>query len=155
MDFYRLKQTGAEWLTRQGDAIKAARAAKVGWDKIEVPTHKKEDMQAWLNTHARGDSDQPVEVDQGVDEERFWEKGPKTKDPPRIPTTFLRDHNAGVEFVPITRSASIAASYGGCPKCQRTWFAQVMMGLTDQKPEDLERLRDMINQRLDDPEDFS
>jgi hypothetical protein len=56
MDFYRLKRPGSEWLTRQGDAIKAARAEKVEWEKIEVPTTKKEEMQAWLNANARDGS---------------------------------------------------------------------------------------------------
>jgi hypothetical protein len=75
MDFYRLKTPGAEWLTRQGDAIKAARAEKVEWEKIEVPTSKKEEMQTWLNTHARGgiavaveSEDEPLHEHRGKEE---------------------------------------------------------------------------------------
>jgi hypothetical protein len=149
MDFYRLKKPGSEWFSRQGDAIKASRAEKVEWEKVEVPDSKPERL-AWLNANARGGSvDADVEIDQGVNEERFWEVGPKTKNPPRLSPQFLGDEAAGVEFVPITKSAAIAASYNGCPKCQRTWMAQVIMGLANQSPEDLQRLRDQIDQELE------
>jgi hypothetical protein len=53
MDFYRLKKPGSEWFARQGDAIKASRAEKVEWEKVEVPDSKPERL-AWLNAHARG-----------------------------------------------------------------------------------------------------
>lgn len=149
MDFYRLKKPGSEWFARQGDAIKAARAEKVEWEKVEVPDSKPERL-AWLNANARGgdvEDAEPVVVDQGEDEERFWEVGPKTKNPPRIPTTFIADERAGVEFVPITRSAAIAASYKGCPKCQRTYMAQVIMGMSNLRLDDVESIQRAIDHR--------
>jgi hypothetical protein len=149
MDFYRLNQPGSEWLPRQGDAIKADRGVKVGWTKIEVPTSSKPLMTEWLNANARGGDveDIPVEVDHGEDEERFWEVGPKTKNPPRIPTSFIADERAGVEFVPITRSAAIAASYRGCPKCQRTFVAQVIMGMSNIGLDDVESIQRALDHR--------
>jgi hypothetical protein len=148
MDFYRLKKPGSEWFARQGDAIKASRAEKVEWEKVEVPDSKPERL-AWLNAHARGGDvdDTPVEVDQGMDEERFWEVGPKTKNPPRLRPAFLGDERAGVEFVPITHSAAIAASYNGCPKCQRTFTAQVIMGIGNVKLDDLESIQRVVDLR--------
>jgi hypothetical protein len=146
MDFYRLKKPGSEWFARQGDAIKASRAEKVEWEKIEVPDSKP-DRLAWLNANARGGSvEEPGEVDQGRDEERFWEAGPKTKDPPRVLPAFLGDVGRA-EFVPITRSAAIAASYNGCPKCQRTFTAQVIMGIGNVKLDDLESIQRVIDLR--------
>lgn len=66
MDFYRLKQPGSEWFSRQGDVIKASKAAGVDWEKVEVPDSKPERL-AWLNAHARGGSNplaiQPDETD--------------------------------------------------------------------------------------------
>lgn len=149
MDFYRLKKPGSEWFARQGDAIKAARAEKCEWEKVEVPDSKPERL-AWLNANARGGDGEdaaPVEVDQGEDPERFWEVGPKTKNPPRIPTTFIADERAGVEFVPITRSAAIAASYRGCPKCQRTFTAQVTMGIHNCDERDLDSIQRTLDLR--------
>lgn len=52
MDFYRLKQPGSEWFARQGDVIKAAKAAGVEWEKVEVPDSKP-DRLVWLNANAR------------------------------------------------------------------------------------------------------
>jgi hypothetical protein len=153
MDFYRLKKPGSEWFARQGDAIKAARAEKVEWEKVEVPDSKP-DRLAWLNANVRGGSvDEDVEIDQGMDEERFWEVGPKTKEPPRFLPQFLGDATARVDFVPITRSALIAASYNGCPKCQRTWTTQVIMGIHSAKPDDLQRIRDEIDRVLEGDEE--
>jgi hypothetical protein len=147
MDFYRLKKPGSEWFARQGDAIKASRAEKVEWEKVEVPDSKPERL-AWLNANARGGSvDADVEIDQGVDEERFWEVGPKTKNPPRLAPRFLGDEAAGAEFVPITKSAAIAASYNGCPKCQRTFVAQVIMGIGKVSPDELESIQRTVDLR--------
>lgn len=149
MDFYRLKKPGSEWFSRQGDAIKAARAEKVEWEKVEVPDSKPERLE-WLNANARGgdvESATPVEVDQGRDEAHFWEVGPKTKTPPRLRPAFLGDEQAGVEFVPITRSAAIAASYRGCPKCQGTFVAQVIMGIHNVSLDDLESIQRTIDLR--------
>jgi hypothetical protein len=151
MDFYRLNQPGSEWLPRQGDAIKAARGFKPGWTKVEVPTNSKPLMLDWLNANARGGGDPEdaprVEVDQGQDEERFWEVGPKTKNPPRLSPSFLGDERAGVEFVPITKSAAIAASYRGCPKCQRTFVAQVIMGINDCTSDELDSIQRVLDLR--------
>jgi hypothetical protein len=148
MDFYRLKTPGSEWFARQGDAIKAARAAKVEWEKVEVPDSKPERL-AWLNAHARGGDvdDTPVEVDQGQDEERFWERGPKTKEPPRYETRWSKQAEAKVDFVPISHSANIAASYKGCPKCQRTFTAQVIMGIHNVGRDDLESIQRTVDLR--------
>jgi hypothetical protein len=147
MDFYRLKKPGSEWFSRQGDAIKASRAEKVEWEKVEVPDSKPERL-AWLNANARGGAvDADVEVDQGRDEERFWEVGPKTKEPPRVLPAFLGDLKSQVEFVPISRSAAIAASYNGCPKCQRTFTAQVIMGIGSVKLDDLESIQRVVDLR--------
>lgn len=148
MDFYRLKKPGSEWFARQGDAIKASRAEKIEWEKVEVPDPKPDRLE-WLNANARGGSveDVPVAVDQGVNEERFWEVGPKTKNPPRLSPRFLGDEATGVEFVPITKSASIAASYNGCPKCQRTFTAQVIMGIGAVSVSELESIQRAIDLR--------
>lgn len=53
MDFYRLKQPGSEWFSRQGDVIKASKAAGVDWEKVEVPDSKPDRLE-WLNANARG-----------------------------------------------------------------------------------------------------
>lgn len=61
MDFYRLKQPGSEWFSRQGDAIKASKAAGVEWEKVEVPDSKPERL-AWLNENAREGATVTVEA---------------------------------------------------------------------------------------------
>jgi hypothetical protein len=130
MDFYRLKKPGSEWFARQGDAIKASRAEKVEWEKIEVPDSKP-DRLAWLNANARGGSvEEPGEIDQGRDEERFWEVGPKTKDPPRV----AAPRSSAISSRRWSSCRSLAPPplpppYNGCPKCQRTFTAQVIMGI--------------------------
>jgi hypothetical protein len=82
------------------------------------------------------------------DESRFWEVGPPTKEPPSVPTTFLGDLKAGVEFVPVTRAAAIAASYHACPKCQRTWTAQVIMGIATASIDDLQLIAEGIKRHV-------
>lgn len=98
MDFYRLKVPDAEWLTRQGDAIKAARAEKVEWEKVEIPTNKKEEMQSWLNANARGTSgslisepDEPLLPSHGKEE-----ACPKCKWTPRMCEGYIRQKLAGL-----------------------------------------------------------
>lgn len=98
MDFYRLKKPGSEWFTRQGDAIKAAKADKVEWEKIEVPTSKKEEMQAWLNTNVRDaaapqmivPSDIEADSEPGPTVHRKEEACPKCKWTPKMCEGYVR-----------------------------------------------------------------
>jgi hypothetical protein len=165
MRLYRI--IGAAWAGTQADAKRSAGEHSAPWHETDVPTDKP-GLLAWLNDRnvpARTEELELLEaarvplerdpMDVGG-EEKPWVMGPATKDPPRVPTSFLGDHTAGVEFVPVTRAAAIAASYRGCPKCQRTWTAQVLMGIAEASIEDLqsiaERIKDHLaelNQQLD------
>jgi hypothetical protein len=109
MDFYRLKKPGSEWLTRQGDVIKAARAEKAEWEKIEVPTSKKEEMQAWLNANARGGAPAPsVEPAAATEDHSLDEHLPHGVDPvdghPKVRSAFT---SAQVHASALPRSTKV------------------------------------------------
>lgn len=100
MDFYRLKQPGSEWLPRQGDAAQANKTAKVGWEKIEVPTSSKPKMLEWLNANARDGAiplvvaaaDEPVQPPRSGKEEHC----PKCKFTPRQADAYVATIKRGM-----------------------------------------------------------
>lgn len=86
MDFYRLNKPGSEWFSRQGDAIKAAKAAGVDWEKVEVPDSKP-DRLAWLNENVRGGATTTVTVENEVEETPQPVRGGKEEHCPKCKFT--------------------------------------------------------------------
>jgi hypothetical protein len=141
------------WGTVATEAGRLARELGGDAQTVELPATKT-GLIPFLNSleseHAgeleRLTSAEQVEPDKPI-EGRFWEQGPKTKEPPRYSPKFIGEHGR-VEFVPIAVSAAIAASYGACPKCARTWAAQVLAGIASADRSTLETIAGAIQQRL-------
>jgi hypothetical protein len=118
-------------------------------ERVDVPGSPAE-LAAWLNVRGvplaeaqRTAGERPEPSDEG----HFWEAGPATKEPPRYDPKHHGDFG-NVEFVPITRSAAIAASYGACPKCQRTWAAQVLAGIATASLDELQTIGEAIKRHV-------
>lgn len=119
-------------------------------ERIDVP-NQPEQLAAWLNERQVPPiaGEEPEQQLSGApDEGRFWEVGPPTKDPPRISPAFLGDLKSQAEFVPISKSAAIAASYHACPKCQRKWTAQVLSGIATASLDDLQLIAESIKRHV-------
>lgn len=113
-------------------------------ERIDVPDRAPE-LTAWLNDRRVPAAPcTTADVDRGRDESHFWELGPPTRDPPRTSVPDFKLVGGEADFVPIARSAAIAASYGGCPRCQGTWAGQVLAGISTAKIEDLQMIADAI-----------
>lgn len=125
--------------------------------RVDVPSSPA-DLAAWLNvrrvgpTGAAAAHDRELEADpqlaSAADGEQPWILGAATNDPPRVAPTFLGDLKSGAEFVPVTRAAAIAATYGACPKCQRTWTAQVLAGISTAELDDLKLIGEAIRKHV-------
>lgn len=160
MKLYRIAAHG--WAGTQADAKATAKDQGALWRPVEVPTDKPT-LLAWLNDEANFPLHLPLDPDGehaakrelaeeqlsgAPDEGRFWEVGPHTKDPPRVSPAFLGDLKSQAEFVPISKSAAIAASYGACPKCQRKWTAQVLSGIATASIDELQLIAESIKRHV-------
>lgn len=122
--------------------------------RIDVPSSPAE-LASWLNLRRVGPTGSTL-AQEKADEQlasaphdaRFWEVGPPTKEPPRVAPAFLGDLKSQAEFVPISKSAAIAASYDGCPKCHRTWTAQVLLGIGTASIDDLQLIAEAIKRHV-------